>query len=121
MDGWLYGDSWLDEGANGASIHLHSENIEDALQFRIAKESYFESALSLGVFEPNAGAEAFAQAVFEIGEVSVAGRELDGRFGRHTIVAHLQPSHQILGLADVQAFVQDAIGSKLLLFLSFQA
>ena len=55
------------------SIRPDSEELQNSLEVGIAKESDFESALALGVAEADFGSEALAQAIFQMGDMSIGG------------------------------------------------
>src|SRR5713101_1731784 len=54
------------------SAHLDSHDLKDPLEFVIAEKANIERAGALPIAQPDLGGQAFAQPIFEIGDVRVA-------------------------------------------------
>src|SRR5947209_138799 len=76
----------------------------------------------MGITEMDFSSQAFAQLIFEVNDVRVAGESIARTVVRQARggAPGLQSSNERFGLADVEGFFEDTFGSLLLLFFAGQ-
>ena len=95
---------------------MTAQDLQDAFEFGVAEEGYLQGAFALGVTQMDFGAQALAQLVLQVGDVGIPGQRRNGTgLGGGAGFAGLQVRDQRLGLADVEAFLEDALGGEPLL------
>jgi len=97
----------------GGSIDLDTEDLEDAVQFVVGTEADLDGAAAGAVTEADLGGQAFAEAVFDVDHVGVAGvGGLDRRGGGGCRLWGEELGDEFLGLADVEAALADLFGGS---------
>ena len=100
-------------GLGDRSIDLDAEDLKDAVQFIVGTEADLDGAAAGAVTEADLGGEAFAEAVFDVDYVGVAGvGGVDRRGGGRDGLGGEELGDEFLSLADVEAALADLFGGR---------
>ena len=95
-------------------IEVNAGEFQEPFQIVVAEKFDFHRAPALMVTEADFGAETLLEAVLQGGQMGVGGEEAFSCAG-FPAGRVLQGGDQVLGLADVEGFLQDAGGGALLI------